>query len=233
MTEPDTLPPDMHPTVALLPWYLNGTLSVEERTDVSAHLQECPACRTEMEELVRMNEQIKRAVRTGPLPSAGLAQTVLSRVRQEARLREEHRLGSRATAQPNGFIAGIDQWLRSLLVPQWVPTLVAAFLVAQLGLLTWSLTEPSAPGVGSSGAITSRGLESPTARLKIEFQPAATMQDMQALLKTMHGRVIDGPTADGAYIIEIPASDPAAVERHATTLRNRREVIRHLEVLTP
>lgn len=234
MSEPDTLPLDIHPTVALLPWYLNGTLSAAERTAVSAHLQECLSCRTELEELVYMNEQIQRAAGTGPLPSAGLAQTVLSRVRKEAQLREQNRPGSHVTAQPNGFISSIDQWLRSLLVPQWVPTLVAAFLVAQLGLLTWSLTQqPSVPGVGSSGAITSRGLDSPTARLAIEFQPAASMQEIQALLRTLHGRVIDGPTMNGTYIIEIPASGLDAAERHATSLQNRGELIRRIERLAP
>lgn len=234
MSEPDTLPLDMHPTVALLPWYLNGTLSVAERTAVSAHLQECLSCRTELEELVRMNEQIQRAVGTGPLPSAGLAQTVLSRVREEAQLREQNRRRSHVTARPSGFIASIDQSLRSLLVPQWVPTLVAAFLVAQLGLLTWSLTQqPSGPGVGSSGVITSRGLGPPPARLKIEFQPTATMQEVQALLQTLHGRMIDGPATDGAYLIEIPASGLDEAERHAASLQTRGELIRRLERLAP
>src|SRR5262245_25876022 len=35
----------------LLPWYLNGTLENGERAGVGAHLQVCPICRRELEEL--------------------------------------------------------------------------------------------------------------------------------------------------------------------------------------
>jgi hypothetical protein len=233
MTEPGTIPPNVHPEVAVLPWYLNGTLSAAERAAVSAHLRECLSCRTELEDLVRMNEQIRHAVGTGPLPSPDLAQSVLSRVRQDARRTERMRPDTDHQAEPRGFVAQIDHWLRGLFAPQWVPTAVAALMLAQLSLLTWSLIQPPATDLGTSGAITSRGLGSPTARLAIEFQPSASMQDMQTLLQTLHGRVIDGPMMNGTYIIEVPASGLDAAERHITSLQNRGELIRRLERVAP
>jgi len=227
MTEPNSLPPHVHPTVALLPWYANGTLSEADRAAVSTHLRECPLCQRELDELVRVSKQIKQVVSTGPMPSTGLAQTVFSRVRQE----EVHRT-SPVMTEPNTLMANIDQWLRKLFVPQWIPTLVATLLVAQLGVLLWSLSQPSPP-IDVGGSVTSRGIGSPTARLRVEFQPAASMQQIQTLLQDVRGRVIDGPNAEGVYIMEIPASDPAAIEQRLQALRSRQEVIRHVEALRP
>lgn len=231
MTEPDTMPPNMHPEVAVLPWYLNNTLSTAERVAVSAHLQECLSCRTELEDLVRVNEHIRQAVGTGPLPSPDLARSVLSRVRQDAHRTEQIRPDAHNRAQPSGLITQVDHWLRGLFVPRWVPTAVAVLLIAQLGLLTWSLIR--LPDGGSSDTITSRGLNSPMTRLTIEFQPAASVQDIQNFLRTLHGRIIDGPTADGAYVIEIPAASLDTAERHASSLQNRGELIRRLERRAP
>lgn len=227
MTEPNSLPPHVHPTVALLPWYANGTLSEADRATVSTHLQECPSCRTELDELVRVGNQIKQAVSAGPMPSTGLAQTVFSRVRQE-----EVRRTSLVMTEPSTLMANIDRWLRSLFVPQWAPILVVTLLVAQLGILLWTVSQPI-PSVDVGGSITSRGLGSPTARLRIEFQPTASMQQIQTLIQDMRGRVVDGPDAKGAYIMEIPASDPAAVVQRLQALQSQHEVIRHVEALRP
>ena len=233
MTEPNSLPPHVHPTVALLPWYANGTLAAADRAAVSAHLQECPSCRTELDELVRVGNQIKQAVSASPMPSTGLAQTVFLRVRQEARQgQEEVRRTSPVMTEPSTLMANIDRWLRNLFVPQWAPTLVVTLLVAQLGVLLWTLSQPI-PSVDVGGSITSRGLGSPTARLRVEFQPSASMQQVQTLLQDMHGRVVDGPNAEGVFIMEIPASDPAAIEQRLQALQSRHEVIRHVEALRP
>jgi anti-sigma factor RsiW len=231
MTEPNSLPSHVHPTVALLPWYANGTLSATDRATVSAHLQECPSCRTELDELVRVDNQIKQTVNAGPMPSPGLAQTVFSRVRQEAQQgTEEVRRTSPVMTEPSTLIANIDRWLRNLFVPQWIPTLVATLLVAQLGVILWAVSQPI-PSVDVGGSITSRGLGSPTTRLRIEFQPTASMQQIQTLLLDMRGRVVDGPNAEGVYIMEISTSDPAVVVQRIQALQSRHEVIRHVEAL--
>jgi hypothetical protein len=103
--------------------------------------------------------------------------------------------------------------------------------VAQLGILLWTLSQPSPP-IDVGGSVTSRGLGSPT-HLKIEFQPAASMQQIQTLLQDMHGRLIDGPNAEGVYIMVIPASDPTAIEQRLLALQSRHEIIRHVEALRP
>lgn len=234
MTEPTTLPSEAHPTIALLPWYLNGTLSAEERTAVSAHLQGCPSCRQELDDLARMRTRIRQASDAGPLPSADLAQAVLARVRTEA-LRQSTRSTALppAHAAPDGFLAAADRWLRSLLLPQWVPTLVSAVLIAQLGLLSWSFLRYPTPDTTSSDSVTSRGLDITTVRLEIEFQPGATIEQARTLIQSMQGRVTAGPTATGAFIIELPASGAATVQERTDALRNRRDIIRSVAVAGP
>jgi hypothetical protein len=187
----------------------------------------------ELDELVGVGKQIKQAVSAGPMPSTGIAQTVLSRIRQEGqRGQEEVRRTSPVMTEPSTLMANIDRWLRNLFVPQWVPTLVATLFVAQLGILLWTLSQPI-PSVDVGGSITSRGLGSPTTRLSVEFQPAASMQQIQTLLQDMHGRFIDGPNVEGVYIMEIPSSGPAAIEQRLQALQSLHEIIRHVEALRP
>lgn len=234
MTEPTTFPSEVHPTIALLPWYLSGTLSAEEQTAVSAHLQGCPSCRQELEDLAQLRTRIRQAADAGPLPSADLAQKVLARVRTEALGPTDQR-----TARPplhaasDGFLAEADRWLRGLLMPQWVPTLVSVVLIAQLGLLSWSLLHSPLPDAATSDSVTSRGLDRTPVRLEIEFQPGATMEQAQTLIRSMQGRVTAGPTTTGAFVVELPASGAASVQERTDALRNRRDIIRSVAVVGP
>jgi hypothetical protein len=234
MTDPTTLPSELHPTIALLPWYLSGTLTAEEQTAVSAHLQGCPSCRQELEDLDQLRTRIRQAADAGPLPSADLAQAVLARVRHDA-LRQSNRRTALLPVQAasDGFLAGADRWLRSVLTPQWVPTLVSAVLIAQLGLLSWSLLRYPAPDTTTSDNVSSRGLDRTSVRLEIEFQPGTTMEQAQTLLRSVQGRVTAGPTAAGAFVIELPASGAASVQERADALRNRRDIIRSVAVAEP
>lgn len=46
----------------LLPWYVNGSLSVEESRQVAAHVATCERCRDELVEMVRLRVEIRQAV---------------------------------------------------------------------------------------------------------------------------------------------------------------------------
>ena len=49
------------PIRELIPWYVNGSLSVEEARRVAAHLSGCEACRDEFVQTVRLNVEVRRA----------------------------------------------------------------------------------------------------------------------------------------------------------------------------
>jgi len=50
-----------NPIRELIPWYVNGSLSVQEARQVAAHLSCCETCREELTKTVRLNVEVRRA----------------------------------------------------------------------------------------------------------------------------------------------------------------------------
>ena len=50
-----------NPVRELIPWYVNGSLSVEEARQVAAHLSCCEGCRDELTQIMRLNAEVRRA----------------------------------------------------------------------------------------------------------------------------------------------------------------------------
>ncbi|MCK5246101.1 zf-HC2 domain-containing protein [Candidatus Bipolaricaulota bacterium] len=49
------------PIRELIPWYVNGSLSVDEARQVAAHLSRCESCRDELTQIMRVNMEVCRA----------------------------------------------------------------------------------------------------------------------------------------------------------------------------
>ncbi|TFH11581.1 MAG: hypothetical protein E4H08_00890 [Candidatus Atribacteria bacterium] len=49
------------PIRELIPWYINGSLSVNEARQVAAHLSQCEGCREELTQTMCLNVEIRRA----------------------------------------------------------------------------------------------------------------------------------------------------------------------------
>ena len=221
MVEPDTLDQPIHPEGALLPWYLNGTLREDERRQVDQHLSSCASCRAELDELAQLNVQLHEVYATQSEPSSRLQRAVLGQVALEASTK-----GAKSVSGPQR-LKGLDEWFRSLFAPRWAPALVVTLLVAQLGLLLWSMTRPTL-----LDQVTTRGLGAPTVRLRVVFQETASERQIRSLVQGLRGRIVDGPTSDGAYIMEFPAGDQAAAQKKVDVLRSQRESVRTVEPVT-
>lgn len=222
MVEPDTQDHPIHAEAALLPWYLNGTLQEDERRHVDQHLLSCAACRAELDELAQLNVQLHEVYAAQSEPSTGIQRAVRVLVQREA---------SEKDAKPvtgSAWLSRLDAWFRSLFIPRWAPALAVTLLVAQLGLLLWSLTLPTL-----SDQVTTRGLGAPTVRLRVVFQETASERQIRVLVQGVHGRLVDGPALDGAYIMEVPAGDRAAAQKKVDALRSQTESIRTVEPMTP
>ena len=221
MVEPDTLDQPIHPEGALLPWYLNGTLREDERRQVDQHLSSCAACRAELDELAQLNVQLHEVYAAQSEPSSRLQRAVLGQVALEASTK-----GAKSVSGPQR-LKGLDEWFRSLFAPRWAPALVVTLLVAQLGLLLWSMTRPTL-----LDQVTTRGLGAPTVRLRVVLQETASERQIRSLVQGLRGRIVDGPTSDGAYIMEVPAGDQAAAQKKVDVLRSQRESVRTVEPVT-
>jgi hypothetical protein len=187
---------------ALLPWYAAGSLDDGEAGRVQQHLRDCPACRAEL-------AWQRRLLETGaPLP-AGLDQE-----RALARLMPRLDGAPQPLAQPVAKPSPVVQppfrlasaffdWLRGH--ADWKGWAIAAQAAVIVVLAAQALpggAPPTYQALGSAPAATPDVL--------VVFKPGAGVQDMQRLLKATGARLVGGPTATGAWLLDVDAPQRAA-----------------------
>lgn len=222
MTEPEAMPSDVHPEVALLPWYANGTLGDHERQQVCRHLESCDPCRRELEELRSMKRRLREAYEAQSAPSARLVRSVMAEVAADVRATDDR------PSAPSSWLHGMDQWIRALFLPRWVPTLAAALLIAQMGLLLWVGLPPTEPD-----QVSGRSLGMQTATIAVMFQASATEEQIRALLQEVRGEITHGPTAEGLYTIEVLSTDGSTTQRKVDLLSARTDIVRSADLVKP
>jgi anti-sigma factor RsiW len=163
----------------LLPWLVNGSLEAAERVGVELHVRSCIACRRELREL----ERLGAAVRTQPL-------VPLSADNGLARLDEQ--LDNDAAARTSRRRAGYTPLLRF--------AAVASVGIAILGGLLWL-----APGLDTRSSYSTLASSSTAQRAEIDlvFAKQTSAADIQALLTSIDGEIVTGPTELGRYGIRI------------------------------
>jgi anti-sigma factor RsiW len=181
-------------TVALLPWYVNGTLDGVERARVEQHVRECVACHGELE-AQRNLRQLVRMQDAPPALSSALARMHARLDRPSLRLRPIPGLLERAAKRLQ------PRWLA------WVALAQAACIVALLSM----------PGVRDEGRFHTLSAR-PTApavtdAVVVVFDGATPEARIQSLLRALDARIVDGPNTRGAYTLEVPAGRQPAVLR--------------------
>lgn len=222
MSDQNTIPAHVHPEAALLPWYVTGTLSNPDREQVDRHLSHCAACRAELEDLSGLKSALTSLYSAQPGPSPLTSRTVREHVAQQASALRPGSAGHRS------MLDAVDEWFRSLFVSRWVPTLAAVLLVAQTGLILWVSMPMSQPE-----QIATRSLGMQTARITVAFRNTATDEQIRGLLQDIHGRIADGPAADGRYTVDIPAADAAALQHKLERLRKQQDLVRSADPISP
>jgi anti-sigma factor RsiW len=175
--------PEHEDVQRLLPWYVTGQLDPVERARVEAHLAGCAECQAE----VRSERRLKAEFTTLPPVE-----------RDWARLRRR----LEAEALPKRA-AGADR----ARVHWWVGWAIAAqiVVVAVLGLQLASSRAPA----------EYRTLSAPPpaagARAIVTFRPESPEAALRSALNAAGARLVDGPTAANAYVLEL-AGGPAALQ---------------------
>lgn len=166
---------------ALLPWYVNGTLAAEEIARIEAHLSECAECRAELES----EHSLARGIATMPL---GVEHGWSSMKRQ---------MSADPPPQP---VPEEQSFLRRRIPIGWalaVPLAAAAAVALMFTVLP----------VGTPTEQTYHALGSPAAdnqgNLVVLFKPDSTEQQIRVVLTANNARLVDGPTAAGAYILQV------------------------------
>jgi len=216
MTEEADPRTPVHSQALLLPWFLAGTLTEFEREAVIAHLSSCRGCQAELESVHACRELVCKALSPATTPSP------------EAERRVMQSIGSRQQA-----VAGATRGRRRA---PWLRRVAGGVSVAVIGaqavaILYLAGIRAHAPLPPTS--VVSRGLAPARTQLRVMIAPTATEGAISGLLARLNARIVDGPRADGAYVIELA---PLAVDRDASTLErlnSDRALVLEAHVVSP
>jgi len=181
---------------ALLPWYVNGTLRGEELASVERHVSGCRQCQLEVDWL--------RQVFVACAALSPLEEAPAERFSMVA-----NGMAMRRQAWPARVAHG---WQAS---PPWVRGLLAAQLaaIAVLGT-TVAIDAGDRPAYQTLG-VESRSVASRNA-VAVVFDPTATEAEIRRIVAGVGARIVDGPTATHAFVLELPS---AQAERALQSLR--------------
>lgn len=228
MSEPSPSELGVHEVALLLPWFVTDRLPPEERDRVRAHVETCALCREELADLTQQRELLRSVYMEEPAPPHDLMPALLSKVKTATRAPEPSRHPTQSTSDM------VEEWFRTLLRPRWVPAFATLLIALQVGLLWWITAHPlEQPSSGPGGEVIERGLSPQGTRVMIVFNATARADQIRAVLGDLHGRIIDGPSPDGRYMVLLPASDSATLDRSMAALRARSDVVERAEPTTP
>jgi len=177
---------------ALLPWFVNETLSDDERASVDRHLRDCARCRREVEAL----RQLQAFCRSAParIDATPGPRNVNDRV---------------SAASRRGFIR---PWLQPLLehwrrAPQWTRWVIATEFagVVVLAAFAGAHDDESTAPYRTLGALSRT---SPSATIAVVFMPDITESEMRRIVQAVGARIVDGPTSTDAYVLQVPTTHP-------------------------
>lgn len=182
---------DAHDEVQLLlPWRVNGTLSPQETEMTEAHLAECAVCRADLAAQLSLRQAYAQLSLTAAPDQRGAAGPAAAGFPPRSGLRWRYlrrRIAGRAAATGQAALA-------------------AAAAAALLLLVLPSQKDDEYRLLGS----TPRAAQGNAIVL---FSPDASERDLRLALNQVGARVVDGPTASGAYVVRLDEAHRAAALR--------------------
>ncbi|MER2603669.1 MAG: zf-HC2 domain-containing protein [Candidatus Competibacter phosphatis] len=189
---------DAHEEIeALLPWYVNGALTPDDTATVERHCVECPTCRAELEQC----RLLAAAVQHNNIdeiwqPSPGDFDRLLADIdRLEAK-------PALVAARSLTLFQRLRDWLGA--TPNSVRWTLALESLAVAGLLLAIALPLSRPTPDYETLSSSTGQPVAGPRLRVIFANAATMGEIQEILRSIDGSIVAGPTALGVYTVVLP-----------------------------
>ena len=174
--------PDRHEEAQkLLPWYLNGELDDDERARVEAHLRECAECQGEL----RLERRLADAVADLPFEADNGWAAMRQRIDEQPEPRRPFSSLGRALAAP-----GRAGWA---VAAQFAAVVAALALVLPLARPAQYQTLGAAKRAAPGDVI-------------VIFRPEAKAEDLTRALRASGARLVDGPTAADAYVLDVPAA---------------------------
>jgi hypothetical protein len=202
----------------LLPWYVNGTLDNPERNIVAQHISICQTCEGEIARCRTIASVLHGSDVAAWTPSPAHFTRLMTRIDRESALTtvERCRLHIRQWIEKSRLaFQGMSSPLRwALAVQTAVIVLLAAAIVLQTS------TAPPLSYRTLSDVVTD-----PTpdrAHIRVIFTDDMTERELRALLDTVQGTIVAGPSAMAVYTVAVPASASERTERTRSALATLR-----------
>jgi len=207
--------------IELLPWYVNATLSQPEREAVRQHLAGgCRECTRELESLSAMRRAIGELDEQTPEPSPFM----LNRALAEIEVFERNRAVPRSSQRESWWQPITRLWT----TPVFARVALATQLALVLALGTVSVYQYTHPRVVKPGFEVLGRPSGPGTLIMVQFNESATEREITQALQGIHGKIVEGPSAEGTYTIQLdlPADNTAGLDQALQTLRQNTRVIR-------
>jgi hypothetical protein len=220
--------------VLLLPWYVNQSLSTDERQQVDLHLKYCLVCRRELQTLRKLALAVRQAADLDVAAEASFAgfrakmQTAsqLPRTVKDDSPRDKH---SGANVKP--FSAGRGFWRIASNTGKGLAIAASLLLVALPATMQYLQPPHTADYHTLSAAKPDVG---PAGQLRVVFAKNLAEKDVDAALREIGGVRVDGPNSVGAYTVKIAIGKPDTDMAGALALlRGRQDVILAEPILQP
>lgn len=224
----------VHPEAILLPGYVNRTLTPEEHQQVENHLQSCPICRQELQEVKTMQTALQAAIQKRPGPSSAAFAKVMSRIHQDTQMAPQN---IRRESDPSWW-ESMENTFRSLFAIRWVPALAGFLIVGQAVLLLSILGGPEGQVVDRPGPIIDRGIPEGTPaialiKIQIEFVDNAQENQIRSLVQKLGGQIVNGPTSEGLYTLAFVNKGNNSSDSILSTLNTHPELVKTAKPLRP
>ena len=211
-----------------LPWYVNGTLDQAERAAVTQHLAAgCEECAREVKSLRALHKAVKAVGDEAPEPSPFLLNRALAEIEdyERTRAQEQSRQSAKAPASPSLWDRLRESW--SPKTPVFARVALATQLALVLVLGTIVIYQYENPQIYH----TSSDSSGTKAKLSVIFNENATEGGIRQALEEIHGSIVEGPTAQGRYTIQLAISldQSAELDKIMRTLQEKKDIVRSVE----
>ena len=202
----------------LLPWYVNHSMDAVEKDRVRNHIRRCIACRIELQQQQQLFEEMQQTDLLRQVSQAAFAQ-LKKRIERQSVIRpftrpnqpsEESKLSS---GQSPGFVKHT--------------ALAASLLLLAMPFMLHLPAEQSA-STAEYRTLASAPENAPAHnRVRIVFADQPDSKQIETILHSVSGRIVNGPSENGIYEIQIGDrhTHPQEIDAAIAHLRNNTQII--------
>ncbi|WP_445371295.1 anti-sigma factor family protein [Methylomonas sp. HW2-6] len=215
--------------VLLLPWYVNQSLSINERQQVENHLKTCLICRRELLNLRKLSAAVQGSADLEVAADASLAGLRMKMQRADHSRPMSSRLFPKLASRwgkPEHVASGLPDAQRRL----WASVgstgkglAIAASLLLVIAPVALQYRLPATTGEYFTLAATTPGTES-VGQLRVVFTNQLQLQEIDGLLDSVNAVRVGEPNSVGAYTVKLRSSEHNP-EQALALLRGRQDVI--------